>query len=117
MKYSQLAIPALLTLAVLPAKNGLAAPHATEVGHVRMAFEPNRGQAEPGVRYLSRGLGYTLLLRDREAVLALSQGQGNIQTVGFQWLNSKKPLIRAEDATGGVSNYLTSAVHRTGIAH
>ena len=35
-------------------------------------FEPNRGQADPSVRFLSRGPGYELLLTSREAVLSLS---------------------------------------------
>src|SRR5262249_38232347 len=36
-----------------------------------LSFEPNQGQADAGVRYLSRGEGYTLLLGDAEAVLRL----------------------------------------------
>jgi hypothetical protein len=30
-----------------------------------MLFEPNRGQAEPGVRFLARGLGQAVFLGDR----------------------------------------------------
>ncbi len=34
-----------------------------------VAFEPNRGQSDPQVRFLARGRGYTLLLTETEAVL------------------------------------------------
>src|SRR5882672_204036 len=40
-------------------------------GKLPLSFEPNRGQADPQVKYLSRGQGYTLLLNATEAVLAL----------------------------------------------
>ena len=41
-----------------------------------MSFEVNQGQADPTVRYLARGQGYTILLEPSEALLALqTQGQ------------------------------------------
>jgi hypothetical protein len=39
-------------------------------------FEVNRGQAEPGVRYLARGSGYSLSLTARDAVISL-EGVGD----------------------------------------
>src|SRR5215471_1019847 len=36
-----------------------------------LAFEPNTGQTDPQVKFLSRGNGYTLFLTKDEAVLAL----------------------------------------------
>jgi hypothetical protein len=36
-----------------------------------MSFEPNRGQADPDVKFLARGSGYALLLTSTEAVLGL----------------------------------------------
>jgi hypothetical protein len=42
-----------------------------------MSFEVNQGQADPDVRFLARGRGYTILLKPGEAALALqSPGQG-----------------------------------------
>jgi hypothetical protein len=42
-----------------------------------MSFEVNQGQADPSVRFLARGQGYTILLKPGEAALALqSPGQG-----------------------------------------
>jgi hypothetical protein len=42
-------------------------------GRLPLAFEENRGQADPRVRFLSRGIGYTLLLTSSEAVLSLKR--------------------------------------------
>jgi len=36
-----------------------------------LSFEPNQGQADPSVKFLSRGKGYTLFLTPTEAVLRL----------------------------------------------
>lgn len=44
-------------------------------GKLPMAFEPNQGQADPRVRYLSHGTGYGLFLTNQEAVLTLQQRQ------------------------------------------
>ena len=46
---------------------GLAAVYA----RVPLSFEANHGQAEPKVKFLARGRGYTLLLTPTEAVLSL----------------------------------------------
>src|SRR6266498_370541 len=40
-------------------------------GHLPLSFEANRGQADPQVRFVAHGPGYTLFLREREAVLRL----------------------------------------------
>ena len=48
-------------------------------GHGRLAlgFEANQGQTDAQVRFLSRGVGYTLFLTDDEAVLALRKPSAN----------------------------------------
>lgn len=43
-------------------------------GRLPLAFEANSGQADPDVRFLTRGAGYTLLLTPTEAVFVLSGG-------------------------------------------
>lgn len=40
-------------------------------GQLSLYFEPNQGQADPQVKFISRGPGYTLFLTTQEAVLAL----------------------------------------------
>ena len=38
-----------------------------------LAFEPNQGQADPSVKFLARGSGYTLFVTSQEAVLSLKK--------------------------------------------
>jgi Beta-propeller repeat/HYDIN/CFA65/VesB-like, Ig-like domain len=45
-------------------------------GRVPLAFEANRGQTDPRVRFLSRGPGYALFLGSGEAVLSLRARRG-----------------------------------------
>ncbi len=42
-------------------------------GRLPIAFEANRGQSDPAVKFLSRGPGYTLFLTPTEAVLNLTE--------------------------------------------
>jgi hypothetical protein len=106
-----------LAIAALAVQAAPAVPKPVEYGSVRMAFEPNRGQSGTGVHYLSRGRGYTLLLRDTEAVLALTRGETDAAGVAFRWMNTATPQVRAERPTGGVSNYFTDAFRGTNIPH
>ena len=46
-------------------------------GRLRLSFETNLGQTDSGVKFLSRGSGYTLLLKSDEAVLALRNPKAN----------------------------------------
>src|ERR1700677_590058 len=43
-------------------------------GKLPLAFEPNLGQADPQVKFLSRGDGYSLFLTPAEAVFVLKRG-------------------------------------------
>ncbi len=45
-------------------------------GKLPLSFEENRGQVDAEVRYVSRGVGYTLFLTPAEAVLSLRSGGG-----------------------------------------
>src|SRR3989441_13178896 len=42
-------------------------------GKLPLSFEANDGQADPQVKFLSRGRGYTLFLTSTEAVLTLTK--------------------------------------------
>src|SRR5215469_16442766 len=54
----------------------ITAPAVRAYGNLPLSFEPNTGQADARVRFLSRGPGYTLFLTSEEAVLALPASQG-----------------------------------------
>jgi len=56
---------------------------AKNFGILPMEFEENRGQADPDVRFISHGKGYTLFLTASEAVVVLNQrNEGKDARVG-----------------------------------
>jgi hypothetical protein len=88
--------------------------------HRPLAFEENRGQTDPRVKYLARGDGYTLYLTPLEAVLAFQQkadGPGSV--LRMRWANSPRSAqVSAEGPLPGVTNYLTGkdpSRWRTGV--
>ncbi len=48
-------------------------------GRLPLAFELNRGQTDPRVKFQARGQGYTLFLTSDEAVLALEPGHSKVE--------------------------------------
>src|SRR5207253_11191711 len=57
---------------------------AEAYGSLPLSFEPNDGQAERKVKFLSRGSGYTLFLTSDEAVLALRSRQSSVVSSQLQ---------------------------------
>ena len=53
-----------------------------DYGELPLSFEPNLGQTDAPVKFLSRGSGYTLFLTPSEAVLALRGGQVKLSAAG-----------------------------------
>ncbi len=105
-------------------------------GRIPLAFEINRGQADPQVRFLSRGSGYSLYLTPAEAVFVLKRGGSNpskLLTPNSSLLTSspdvlrlrlaggnRKAVLEGLDKTGGKSNYFIGkdrARWFTGISH
>jgi len=80
------------------------------IGQLPLIFEPNQGQADPGVKFLARGAGYSLFLDNAGIVLGLQTGHSAGQTEQF----IRMKLVGANAAavtTGraplpGKSNYL-----------
>jgi Beta-propeller repeat/Abnormal spindle-like microcephaly-assoc'd, ASPM-SPD-2-Hydin len=69
-------------------------------GQIPLSFEPNAGQTDARVKFLSRGPGYTVFLTNDEAVLALSGGSKRKQSpsaenalplAGFREISSPRP--------------------------
>ena len=81
-------------------------------GNIPLAFEPNRGQGEPDVRYLSHARGLSLFMRDHDTTVVALTDAGSPQRtspavvrLSFPGLNfNSKP--RATGQQEGVSNYL-----------
>jgi hypothetical protein len=59
-------------------------------GRLPLAFEANRGQTDPQVRFLSRGHGYTMFLTANQAVIALRKPawKGTASAVPIQGLRT-----------------------------
>ena len=70
-----------------------------------MAFEQNRGQADPAVKYLSRGPGYQVFLTAEEAVVAMAAA---VVRMRFDGAN-RTAAVKGEDLLDHKTNYLRSA--------
>ncbi len=87
-------------------------------GELPLSFEPNRGQAGDGVRFLSRGPGYSYLMLDRELVFQFQSGEfpggsrppaemGAISALRMRLVNGKpRPGIHGENRLPSWSHYL-----------
>ena len=62
-----------------------------------LSFEPNLGQADPRVKFLSRGSGYTLFLTEDEAVVALRKSGARRQDSGFRIQDSGGRRQKSEE--------------------
>lgn len=100
-----------------------------------LSFEPNLGQADPRVLFLTHGQGYTLFLAASEAVLALSNQhsklsrgfdgleepqQGTAAVIRMRLLGASKAEPAGLEKQRGTSNYLIGKDRRgwkTNIPH
>jgi uncharacterized repeat protein (TIGR01451 family) len=88
-------------------------PNARAIlGNLPLIFEPNQGQADPGVKFLARGAGYSLFLDPTSAVLAFqtapsSQSGHNEHFVRMKLVGANPAAATAgTDPLPGKSNYL-----------
>ncbi len=88
-----------------PAPTGAVQAYAS----LPMTFEANQGQADPRVKFLSRGPGYTLFLTQKEAVLSLVQPEKNprlTSVVRLKFAGSKRATpITGRNLLRAKSNY------------
>src|SRR5262249_54447701 len=73
-------------------------------GNLPLVFEPNQGQTDSSVRFLSRGNGYALFLKDSEAVLSIVRPSHAVVTMHLTGQNHT-PKIDGLEPQPGVSNY------------
>src|SRR5207244_13455133 len=78
-------------------------------GKLPSYFEQNRGQASTDVKFLSRGFGYTLLLRDHDAALYLGAESLRIKLVG----GHASRRVAGESILGGTTSYLFGNARKT----
>jgi uncharacterized protein (TIGR03437 family) len=80
-------------------------PTARVYGNLPLAFEPNEGQAETGVKFLARGPGYSLSLAEDQAVLALHSASGR-HLLGLKLVGANTAAkLTGEEKLPGKSNY------------
>ncbi len=83
------------------------------------SFEINEGQADPAVKFLSRGPGYTLFLTETDAVLGL-RNQDRQAVVKLRTVGGKAQAVIGEELSSATSNYYVGhdrSKWRRGIAH
>ena len=110
---------ALLAGRQLPPKgtNNVPAVHVASAPNLRqlrsafaqlpLAFEENRGQANPQVKFLARGSGYELFLTGDEAVVSLSRSLKNMSVLRMRMANAAtSPRVGASERLPGTTNYL-----------
>jgi hypothetical protein len=90
-----------------------------EYGKLPIGFEPNWGQADSSVKFLTRGNGYALFLTANEAVIALanphvpSGKKKRISAVRFSLREANpKPIITALDELVAKNSYLLGTDQR-----
>ncbi len=89
------------------------APAAAQVnranGKLPLYFEANQGQTDPEVRFLARGVGYTLFLTPTEAVMAFHGGRKEQAVVRMSPVgaNALSRIVGGDELTGK-ANYLRS---------
>lgn len=104
-----------VVLCALPA----AATLSESYGRLPLTFEANRGQVDQTVRFLSRGLGYTLFLTPTEAVLSLGSREATVvrmRPIG----GNPDPRMTGASPQATTSNYLLgndSRQWRAGVPH
>jgi hypothetical protein len=103
---------ALLTL-VAPARIGVIAnaDHIARVqegyGRLPLSFEPNQGQTDGHVKFLSRGSGYTLFLTSSEAVLTLTKSiDGTVLRMKTIGANSASRIEGLQKLPGPVNYFI-----------
>ena len=76
------------------------------LGNLPLQFEENKGQAEGSIRFLARGLGYTLLLNPDGLELNLRQ-KGNRPTrhLSMHLLGTQASNLLGRDLTATQTNY------------
>src|SRR3954454_19520685 len=102
-RFAALAAVLLLGFPLSAATSNAAA--SASFAKLPMQFEPNRGQAPPDTRFVSRGRGYALFLTDPRAVFTARHSE-KASTVRMR-MRARTPRARTEalDALPGVSNY------------
>jgi hypothetical protein len=93
-------------------------PAASNYGKLPLSFEPNQGQTDARVQFVSRGAGYTIFLSPTSATFALQRNAKRASiaksaVVRMDLLGANaKTAMQPEDRLPGVTNYLMGNTRR-----
>ena len=85
---------------------------AADLARLPLRFERNAGQTDKRVRFLTRGVGYTLFLTDSDAVFSLADKSGRAAVVRMRVAGRGSAPV-AGKRLPGVTNYLRGAGGRS----
>ena len=72
-----------------------------------LSFEPNRGQTDPRVQFLSRGQGYTVYFTKDEMVMSLKGTKTSDAVVRMKFVGgTQSASVQPLDALPNVTNYM-----------
>jgi len=109
--------PVLFCAAVVAFAQAPAGPTISQYGSLPTVFEPNQGQTDPQVKFLSRGHGYRLFLTSREAVLTLAGPAANL-TLRMKLMGANAAAeLEGLDRQPGFSNYFIGSDPRRWRRH
>jgi len=94
----------ILRVAVLVLFIGVKPVWAQRYGNLPLAFEPNQGQADSRVKFLSRGGGYTVFLTETGAVLTLQDAAGS--TIRASLIGAAPARVDGTDPLAGHTSYI-----------
>jgi hypothetical protein len=97
-------LTAVLTIGIA---TGAQAVSPARYGKLPLSFEPNRGQADPRVQFVSRGAGYTIFLSSTSATFALQPSLAESAVVRMDLLGANPAIaMQPLDRLPGIANYL-----------
>ena len=88
--------PATIDPLAANAPSAAAKLHVADLyGRLPLAFEPNLGQSDKRVKFLSRGNGYSLFLTSTEAVLSLHKPEQHIDAKPPRSIGRGRPAVKS----------------------
>src|SRR4051812_5673120 len=100
-----LAAPAFAQRSAAPVPPPQKAKVAAQLAALPLAFEANKGQADPSVKFLSRGPGYTMFLTRDAAVLSLQAGKDQADVLRLKVAGATTAAVDGKDQSPTITNY------------
>ncbi|MBI4473494.1 MAG: SBBP repeat-containing protein [Acidobacteria bacterium] len=103
-----LALALFILFSAAPAQSQVESSVNQAYGRLDMSFEPNYGQTDSNVKFMSRGSGYGLFLTTQEAVLRLTRPEPAVVRMKLVGAG-KDPVIEGLEPSIGATNYFVGS--------